>query len=107
MGVTGLCVWLSWQPKPRVPEIGELAGQVYVTTNRQLADYRVAKIDEATPSYLRVFEEQMVTSEKLPGRWYFTNSLAAADFTIYWEDQPAFADFTVTFTPFWDEAGCP
>ncbi|MEL6134630.1 MAG: hypothetical protein AAFR59_14815, partial [Bacteroidota bacterium] len=54
--IMGLCMLLSWQPKPHVPEICELTGQVYVTTNRQLADYRVAKLDEDSPSDLRVFE---------------------------------------------------
>ncbi|MEL7191326.1 MAG: hypothetical protein AAFO96_02730 [Bacteroidota bacterium] len=88
------------------PEICVLTGRVFVTTDRQMADYRVAKLDEDAPADLLVFEETLANFDARPGHWHFTSSPAAADFIIYWESQPEFADFTLSITPFWDEAGC-
>lgn len=89
------------------PEICALTGRVFVTTQRQMADYRVAKLDEDAPADLLIFEETLATFDARAGHWHFTASPAAADFVIYWESQPEFADFTLSITPFWDEAGCP
>lgn len=88
------------------PNYCELSGQVYVVRIPTQADYRVSKVDQDAPCDFRIIEERQVGFEKEAGHWFFTSSRAAADFTVYWEKEARFADFTLSITAFEDEVGC-
>ena len=69
------------------PKYCQLSGQVFVVNVPTQANYRVAKVDMDAPSDFKVIEERQLGFEKEAGHWFFTKSRAAADFTIYWEDE--------------------
>lgn len=85
----------------------ELQGAVYIEKVAAFADYRVyAEPTEEFADFL-VYKEEVASFADEPGVWYFTEVRDEASFIIYMEETPAFADFTLSYTKFRADAGCP
>lgn len=93
-------------PAPQPPEICELQGMVYVESVAGFADYRVYVEEVEAFSQMLVFREENPAFATGVGHWAFTENRIEADFTIYWETVPSFADFAIFYTDFPTAAGC-
>lgn len=81
-------------------------GVVYLEPVKKRADYIV--YEEKTEAFadLRVFREENRLLADDTGLWYFTDKRDFADFTIFVQNQPSNADFTIYYTDVISYAGC-
>lgn len=93
---------LHAQQKPHC----QLAGSVYVVKDRPRAMYRVyIEPNEAFADMLVVKVDNKLFADK-GGLWHFTDTFAAADFTIFIEKERSLADFSIHFIDTESFAGC-
>lgn len=81
-------------------------GSVYVTKNRNEANYLIFEEQNEYLSNVRVFKEDNALYADVAGKWYFTDKKGFADFFIYFVPDKATADFSVYFTENEFRAGC-
>ncbi|NER83274.1 MAG: hypothetical protein F6K42_27725 [Leptolyngbya sp. SIO1D8] len=81
-------------------------GVVYIEPVKKRADYIV--YEEKTEAFadLRVFREENKLLADDTGLWHFTDQRAFADFTVYIQDEPSNADFTIFYIDVISYAGC-
>ena len=81
-------------------------GVVYIEPVKNRADYIV--YEEKTEAFadLRVFREENKLLADNTGLWHFTDQRAFADFTVYIQDEPSNADFTIFYIDVISYAGC-
>lgn len=101
---------MAFSPLP-VEKHGEdycqLKGAVYVEEVESFATYRVYVEDVERFANMRIHKESNHSFADQPGRWYFTDTKAFADFSIAVVQVRAFADFSIYYTDFQSLAGCP
>lgn len=92
--------------KTRQADPCNVFGMVYVEPVKKRADYIV--YEEKTEAFadLRVFREENRLLADDTGLWYFTDKRDFADFTIYLQNEPSNADFTIFYTDVISYAGC-
>jgi hypothetical protein len=84
----------------------QLQGIVFVEDVESFAKYKVFVEDVETFAELRVYKETMRSFADKPGRWYFTDNRAMADFTVAFVPIQSFAHFSIYYTEFQSLAGC-
>jgi hypothetical protein len=83
-----------------------LQGAVFIEKTAAFADYRVFIEPTIEFADLRVYKEEVASFADEAGVWYFTEVKDEASFSIYLEDSPNFADFSLAYTRFRTDAGC-
>lgn len=83
-----------------------LHGAVYVESVESFATYKVFVDDAEAFADLRVFKEGVRSFADKPGRWYFTDNRAFADFTVAFVPVKGFAHFSIYYTEFQSLSGC-
>lgn len=84
----------------------QLQGAVFVESVEAFATYKVFVEDVESFADLRVYKEGTRGFADKPGRWYFTDNRAFADFTVAFVSVKAFAQFSIYYTEFQSLAGC-
>ena len=83
-----------------------LYGSVFIETNKRRADYIIYQEKSEVFADLKVFKEDNKLLADDQGLWFFTENKDFADFTIYFETDPANVDFTIFYTDVAVYAGC-
>jgi hypothetical protein len=83
-----------------------LAGSVYVVKERPRAMYRVYIEPSEAFADMHVVKVDNKLFADRGGLWHFTDTFAAADFTIYIETERSLADFSIHFIETESFAGC-
>ena len=93
-------------PGERQTDPCNVFGVVYLEPVKKRADYIV--YEEKTEAFadLRVFREENKLLADDAGLWHFTDQRAFADFTVYIQNEPSNADFTIFYTDVISYAGC-
>jgi hypothetical protein len=102
-----LCIVVFFSLTPREHDHCELKGAVYIEKTAAFADYKVYVEPTEDFADMMVYKEEVVTFADEAGVWYFTEVREEASFSIHLEDNPDFADFSIFYTKFRADAGCP
>lgn len=94
---------MAWQS---APDPCKLKGQVFVTEHPGRADLYVYVVDYETQAELMVFTEDNPLYANQAGHWFYTDTEAFADFTIFFTDSPGAADLRIYYTDIPSFAGC-
>lgn len=88
------------------PEVCKLRGSVYVTDKPDRAHYYVFVEGYESSADLAVYMEENKLYADQPGRWFYTDKEAFADFVVYFTDSKSMADFSIYYTDVASFAGC-
>lgn len=91
---------------PAPTDLCELQGAVYVETVAGFADYKVFVEAFEINARMNVYRETNPAFANEAGHWYFTDIRSEAQFSIFFETVPNFADFSIFYTDFPTAAGC-
>ena len=84
----------------------KIYGNVFVETNKALANYRVFVEESESFADLVVHKQINQLMADRSGQWHFVKDRAFADFTIYYEEVKAFSNFSIAVTENEAFAGC-
>ena len=81
-------------------------GNFYVTTDKNLADFRVHIEETEGLADLLVYQQKNKFYADKAGQWYITPNKKEADFWIYFEPLKGYANFSISYTETESFAGC-
>lgn len=87
-------------------QICELYGSVFIEDNPKNANYIVFLEESESAANMLVFREENRLFADKKGIWNFTKNRGSANFTIYFETDRRFADFSIYYTNVDSFAGC-
>jgi hypothetical protein len=92
--------------KAQSAQICDLYGAVFVENNPKNADYIVFIEEAESAANMLVFQEDNRLFADKKGAWFFTKNRGTANFTIYFETDRRYADFSIYYTEVASFAGC-
>ena len=84
----------------------DIFGQIFVTENPQMAQFKVFIGDSEVFADAVIFEEENGLMADREGIWHFTENRGFANFFIFFTEKESEADFTIYYTDIPDYAGC-
>ncbi len=102
-------ILMSWgaHKAPLSGDYCELKGLVFVEKTAAFADHRVYVEKTEAFADMKIYKEDVANFADEAGVWHFTEVKSEADFSIYLENTPDFADFSLFYTSYRADAGCP